>query len=272
MSLNPKRLATSPAEKTPSTKRPMPPKKSQSQGNPAGGSLFKFEVIGINDKPFYGALAECEILHIWEKTLGRDREELFAMSYNRSLTRNFRVTFKLNAITVPGEVYPEPNFVFYRKSANPDATDEEDDAIHCRIIGYNNVKPVELGQLTRITVNTNDFAVSPEDIIPWLAKFGSVSSNSDYERNSLGIRTDVFETEIVLNKHIPEFLPIAGRKVQVAYPGIPKVCNNCFQTGHMKRSCKSKKKDWLERVAEIRKTGEFEDELFGGWIGLLDRA
>ena len=78
--------------------------------------------------------------------------------------------------------------------------------------------------------------------------------------------------EIVLARHIPEFLPIAGRKVQVSYPGIPKACNNCFQIGHLKRNCKAKKRNWLERVDELRKSGEFEDPMFGGWIAILDQA
>jgi len=231
-------------------------------------------VIGINDKLFYGSLAECEILYVWEKVLGRSREDIFAMSYSRSLTRNFKVTIKLNENLLPSEVYPEANFVYYRKSLetpeDPNA-EPKDDAIHCRIIGYDSLRPVELGQLTRITVKTNDFSVTPKDILEWLGKYGSVSVNHDYEKNSLGIRTDVFETEIALARHIPEYLPIAGRKVQVSYPGIPKSCNNCFQTGHLKRNCKLKKRDWLERVAEIRKAEGFDDSMFGGWIAILDR-
>ncbi len=286
-----KRQANSPAEKVPVTKKspdpsavskptprlPMPPKvqvpaAAATSENDAlsDGSLFKFEVTGINNKPFYGALAECEIVLIWEKVLGRSKDEIFAMSYNRSLTRNFKVTFKLNQKTTPSEIYPEPHFVYYRKSS-PDPENTEEDAIHCKIVGYSSTKPAELGQLTRITAKTNDFMVSPDEIIPWLMKFGSVSSIRRFERNSMGMRTDVFETEIALHKHVPEFLPIAGRKIQISYPGIPKACNNCFVVGHMKRSCKLKKKDWLERVAELRASGEFEDSLFGGWIAILER-
>ncbi len=278
MSAHSKRQANSPPEKIPVAKRPpeviqtaeRPQTMSKTKENP-NGSLFRFEVIGINDKLFYGSLAECEIINIWEKVLGRSRDEIYAMSYNRSLTRNFKVTFKLNIDAIPREIYPEACFTYYRKS-KPDAKEDEDDAIHCKIIGYDNVKPVELGQLTRITAKTNDFAVSSEEIVAWLSKFGSVSANHDYERNSLGLRSDVFETEIVLARHIPEYLPIAGRKIQISYPGIPKACNNCYQTGHMKRNCKSKKVDWLDRVAEIRKSGEFDDSLFGGWISILDRS
>jgi hypothetical protein len=274
-----KRPATSPAEKTSSTKRAttttasvqmstMPPKKP-TKDNP-DGSLFRFEVIGQNDKRFYGSLSECEILLIWEKVLGRGRDEIFAMSYNRSLTRNFKVTIKLNSVLVPKEVYPESNFVYYRKAA-PDAPEEEDVAIHCKILGYEDERPVELGKLHRITAKTNDFVVKPAEIQAWLAKFGTVSSKFDYVRNSMGLRSDIFETEIALNSHVPEYLPIAGRKVQIYYPGIPRSCNNCYQEGHVKRNCKSKKIDWLQRVIQIRQSGKFEDELFGGWIALIER-
>jgi len=170
------------------------------------------------------------------------------------------------------ELYPEPLFEYRRKK--PDADIEgEYDVVACKFIGYSDIRPAELGQLVRVTVKTNEFSVQPEEIIPWLSKFGSVKSlGIEYERNSLGIRSDVFETELLLRKHIPEFLPIAGRKLQVGYPGIPKACNNCYQLGHMKRNCKNKKKEWLERVGDLRQSGEFEDELFGGWIALLDQA
>ncbi len=155
---------------------------------------------------------------------------------------------------------------------SPNAKDEDDvDILTCRFLGYNNVKLAEIGQLTRITVCTNDFSVEPDQVISWLMKFGSVSANFDYEKNSLGIRTDVLETEIVLRKHIPEYLPIGGRKIVVSYPGIPKVCNNCYLTGHMKRSCKAKRVEWVEKVKELRDSKDFEDDLFGGWIAILER-
>ena len=248
------------------------PKKGRSEvaGTSRGGSLVKFEVIAINDSNYYGALTEEEIIHIWEKVLGRGFDEIYAMSYNRSLTRNFRVTIKSNFEASVSSIYPEPTFEFRRNK--PNATSEDDvDVLTCRLIGYSSVKPAELGQLTRITVKTNDFAVEPEQILDWLAKFGSVSSNHDYERNTVGVRTDVLETEIVLRKHIPEYLPIAGRKVVVAYPGIPKVCNNCYQTGHMKRACKAKRVEWIDKVQELRGTGDFPDEMFGGWISIIEQ-
>jgi hypothetical protein len=70
-----KRQANSPAEKAPGTKKTpiftTPParmttiKKTpvQTFQDLANGSLIKFEVLAINGKPFYGSLAEAEIIH-----------------------------------------------------------------------------------------------------------------------------------------------------------------------------------------------------------------
>jgi hypothetical protein len=278
-----KRLANSPAERIPENKkvsmpRPILPSQSQAQAqvqaqvqepDPSKGAVIKFEVTGINDKQFFGTLSEPEILYIWEKILGRDKHEIFGMSYSRSLTRNFRVTFKLTVPDIsPVDIYPEPIFPYQRARQD---NEEEVDVLTCKFVGYLNARPAELGRLTRITIKTQDFAVDFKEIVAWLSKFGSVSANHDFERNSLGIRTDVLETEIVLAKHVPEYLPIAGRKVLVNYPGMPRACNNCYLVGHLKRNCKGKKKDWLDRVKDLRDSGDFEDSMFGGWIAILEQ-
>jgi hypothetical protein len=279
-----KRPASSPAEKPPVYKKlppmppmppkmpPMPPKKpSEVARDPSKGSLIRFEVVSLNAKPFYGSLSEVEIIHIWEKVLGRSRDEIFGMSYNRSLTRNFKVTFKLTAQILTSDLYPEPIFEFHRQKQGAEVGEDEVDVFTCKFIGYLDAKPAELGKLTRVTAKTNDFTVDPKEVFNWLIKFGSVNAHHEFEKNSLGLHTDVMVCEIVLHRHIPEYLPIAGRKVQINYPGIPKACNNCYNVGHMKRNCKTKKKDWLDRVAELRGTKEFEDEMFGGWISILEQ-
>jgi hypothetical protein len=280
-----KRIASSPAEKSDHEKRTLaetaekmsqlnqlkqqkPPKASVSE---AEGSVVRFDVISINENnKFYGSLTEAEILFVWEKVLGRSKDEIFGMTYNRSLTRNFRVTFKLNANLPPSSVYPEPSFVYFRPK--PGSTDEEEvDALLCKFVNYDAVKPAELGQLTRITVKTNGFSVPAPQILQWLGKYGSVSANHEYEKNSVGLRTDVLETEIVLREHVPEFLPISGRKLLVSYPGIPKTCNHCYQTGHLKRDCKNKRLSWVDRVREMRASGKFTDDMFGGWVAIIER-
>jgi len=243
----------------------MPPKKFSAQND---GTRVTIEVFGLNDKEFFGSLSEAELVFIWEKIFKRNIEEVFGMSQKRGLNRYFRGTFTLNSTV--SQVYPQECFVFRRKT--PDAKSDDDyDSIHCRIIMKNKPASAELGNIVRVTATTNEFSVSPDDIGKWLSKFGSVSSNYDYVKNSVGIRTDVLEVDLLLRKHIPEFLPAAGTKIQINYPGIPKACIRCYKLGHMKRNCKSQKMEWIDRVAEIRKSGEFADELFGAWIQILDQ-
>jgi len=228
------------------------------------GTKITVEVTALNGNEYFGELSELELLYIWENTFKRKKAEIMFMSTKRSLNRSFRASFVLDKVVELRDFYPEATFEFLREIRGGV------DKISCRLVGYSKVKPAEIGSLTRITVSTNDFTVKPADIVQWLSCFGSVSSSYDFEKNSLGIRTDVFETEIVLRIHIPEFLPIGGRKVQVYYPGIPKACIKCFEFGHMKRNCKGVKVEWVERVAQLRATGAFKDEMFGSWIGVLD--
>jgi len=216
------------------------------------------------------ALSEAELAHVWEKTFGRRMDEIFGMSQKRGPNRHFRCTFTLNVVLAHADIHREECFV-YRGPNGLGKPDEDYDSVHCRIFVKNTPKAAEIGQITRVTATTNEFTVSPDEIGKWLAKFGSVSSNYDYVKNSIGLRTDTIEVDLLLRRHIPEFLPIAGSKVQISYIGIPKACIRCYKVGHLRRNCRGAKVEWTDRVADLRKTGEYEDAMFGKWIQILDQ-
>lgn len=239
----------------------------------ADGTRIIVEAFGINDVEFFGTLKDEELIYIWQKILGKSTEDIFGMKTKRSISRHFRAIFVLNGNVSTSEFYPKSQFVYRRRKYESEVDCDSDyDNIHCRILGFDRVKPAEVGQLTRVTAGTVDFTVAPRDIIAWLSKFGSVSTNPDYVKNNLNIRTDVIEVDLVLKAHIPEYLPVAGKKIQVNYPGIKKMCLNCYKTGHMKRNCKSRKMEWIDKVDEMRKSKLFEDDLFGEWASILDSA
>ena len=139
------------------------------------------------------------------------------------------------------------------------------------IIGYNIVKPVELGELTKITVQTN-FGVEATGVLNWLKLYGSTTSQFEFRTNpDTGLKTDIFETEIVLKQHIDEYLPMYGQKVQVNYPGIPRMCNRCYLVGHMRRDCNNKKQDWVAHIANLIDNGRVKKELIGSWKNAVAR-
>jgi len=74
-----------------------------------------------------------------------------------------------------------------------------------------------------------------------------------------------------LKKHLPDVLPIDGKKVQLYYLGIKKVCNKCFLVGHIKRECTENRGSWLDFVLKLVKSGKFANHMFGDWIDILEK-
>lgn len=77
--------------------------------------------------------------------------------------------------------------------------------------------------------------------------------------------------ELKLEKHIPEYLPMYGRKIRIFYAGMPKQCNNCLEQGHIKSECESEKKDWFSYIEELISSGEYHIDLFGDWPDVIKR-
>jgi len=86
-----------------------------------------------------------------------------------------------------------------------------------------------------------------------------------------GIGTDEWIVDIKLNQHIPEQLPIKGNRALVYYPGIPKQCKTCFETGHIASTCNNGKEDYLNYIVRFLKSGHFDEPMIGGWIDALKK-
>jgi len=89
--------------------------------------------------------------------------------------------------------------------------------------------------------------------------------------DSDGIGTDDWNIKIQLDQHIPELLPINGKRSLVYYPGIPKQCKRCFETGHTAPGCTNPKEDWLNYVVRFLQTNQFTESMVGGWIDALKK-
>ncbi len=224
-------------------------------------TVVKIELVSINEKPFFGQISDEEILYIWCTVFGRKKEELFGTTSTKSLTRNIRITYKLNAPIKVQEFAEGPNFRYEK------LFDDVPVVITGKIIGYGTPKPAEIGELTKITVKTN-FGVEASGVINWLKLYGTLQPQFGFAVNpNTGLKT---ESEIILKKHIPEFSPIHGQKCLVSYPGIPRLCNRCYGVGHMRRECNNIKREWIEYVKELV-NGGVKVEYIGTWIKAIER-
>jgi hypothetical protein len=262
-----KRLATSPRENMAKNVR------KNSQTSPATAShesdlntVVKIELLTLNGKPYLGQVTDDELVYIWVTVLNRKREELFGVTSTKTLMRNVRATYKLVTPTPLEDLFESGDFA-YEKYLD----DGSQEKVTGKILGFGASKAAEIGDLVKVLVRTN-FLVEPSGVLNWLKLYGvPTSTKGGFQTNATtGLKNDVFEVELILKHHIPEYLPMYGQKVQVFYPGIPRTCNRCFKVGHLRRDCQNIKKDWVQYIVELL-DGGLNLELIGSWKNAVKR-
>ncbi len=252
---------------------PTPPGPSTSQASQASqdyrvheadpATIVRIELETINGKPYFGQVSDDELVYIWVQVFHRKLDDLFGVTSTRTLTRNVRGTYKLKR-PIKLEEFESGSFS-YEKFLD----DGSQEVITGKILGYGAQKPAEVGDLIKVTVKTN-LLVEPSGILNWMKLYGVVTGG-EYQTNRItGLKTDVFEVDLVLKRHIGEYLPIYGQKAQISYPGIPRQCNRCYRTGHLRRDCQNTKVDWIAYIIELLENG-LDETLIGSWKRAVDR-
>jgi hypothetical protein len=228
-------------------------------------TLVKVEFETLNEKPYYGQITNDELLYLWVSVFNRKKEELFGITSSKSLTRKVRAIYKLKAPIKLKEVFDGPNFRYekYLDDGSVEVTTG-------RILGFGAQKPAEIGDIVRVTLTTN-FSIEPAGIHNWLKLYGTLKDHHQFQTDeSSGLKTDIYEADIILRKHIPEYLPMYGQKVQVNYPGIPRMCNRCYLPGHLRRDCNNQKRDWVPYIISLLGDG-LDKKFIGSWKNAVQR-
>jgi hypothetical protein len=64
-------------------------------------------------------------------------------------------------------------------------------------------------------------------------------------------RTGTYAAKVRLTKKIPQLLPVLGKRIRISYPGVQRLCTNCFGS-HGRQSCQSKKMKWNQYVTRFK--------------------
>jgi hypothetical protein len=100
-----------------------------------------------------------------------------------------------------------------------------------------------------------------------LAKYCSDGTNPEDE-NDGNNRTGNYIVRVKLERKIPELVPIMGKRVKFFYPGIQRLCTNCFGN-HPKRVCRSQKVPWSKYVSDfITSNPQVPRHILGRWAEL----
>jgi hypothetical protein len=237
----------------------------------------------LNGNPFRGTLTQLEAKYsIYKESLKLDLSNFDGVRVGYK--NGPMMVFKLKDAINVDELLPLQQFNFERKTSRQGRTHV--DIIGCKIRGLrqHNVNsesshPKRHGTLddgTRLLkIEGCEYRVPGDALRDFLSHYGNLKSEivEDVFEDGVNIegdagtnRTGTYSVTIKLDKNIPQLLPIMGKRVRVYYPGIQKLCPNCFGP-HPKHVCQSRKVQWRVYVSNfISANPGIPRILFGKWM------
>ena len=130
-----------------------------------------------------------------------------------------------------------------------------------------------------VKIEGSDWRIEKSKMLEWLSFFGEIRSDitedthggsDDSEDDLQPIGSGDYSVRMKLEKDIPQFIPMEGRRVRIYYRSITKRCTNCFQA-HQRKLCKNEKVPWLnyvKRFAELYP--EIPANMYGKWESTIN--
>ncbi len=173
------------------------------------------------------------------------------------------IVFKLKTAINVDELYHIQHFNFIRKSTRQGRAHV--DTIGCTIRGlrnpnrmHNNANGPSEQQVDdgtrKIKIEGCEYRIPKATLFEFLSYFGEINSDIvevlfydgvAHSDESSTNRTGTYMVKIRLSKDIPQLLPILGKRIKIYFPGIQRLCSNCFGQ-HPKSACKSKRVVWTD--------------------------
>ena len=246
---------------------------------PADGQMrdeFTVECQKLNDRPFKGTVTFDEARDtIFHEILGFDYTDLYSirMRYSGCPILKFKLKQQTNIDALTNVEY----FNLERKTQNSDRIDY----IQCRVLGIRGMQSVphydgSENDVRWVKIEGCEYQLTEEEIKEGLAPFGEILTpirediyeDSDSERDAVGNGT--YSVKMKLDRPIPQFLPMHGRRIRIYHSGITKLCTNCFGR-HTRRQCKNLKTPWIVYVRDFMKENEeLGAKYYGKWWDIVE--
>jgi hypothetical protein len=244
---------------------------------------FRDEIIvelqTIDDQVFRGSITLKEARQkIFQEILGFKREDLSGLIMNYSGGQI--VTYKLHSQFNIDQLASVQFFNLERKMTV--GGEEKISILKCKIRGIRTEQRVhgeayEDTGLRYVKVEGCEYRVEKEQIIAWLSSFGEIKSEltedvyegSDDSENDMPLGNGIYSVRMKIEKDMPQFMPMQGKRVRLYYRGITKRCTNCFQQ-HQRKFCKNEKVPWSDYVARFAELfPEIPHDMYGKWETMI---
>ena len=236
---------------------------------------FAVEFQQLNGKPFRGSITIKEARDIVFKEI---------LGFNPRLLHSIRPVFG-GAVTIRFKLKEQINldnlttveFFDLERKVSPTRTD----TISCRIMGIRGLQAEPnydgtSNDIRWIKIENCEYSIEKDDIVEWLKLYGQPLSllaedllpDSDSEAGPLGNGT--YSLKMKLERDIPQFLPMHGRKIRVYFKNMNKLCSNCYGH-HTRRQCTNEKVPWIVYVRDFMKANpDITENFYGKWWDVVD--
>ncbi len=99
----------------------------------------------------------------------------------------------------------------------------------------------------------------------------NILSLFSYPIDEDGIGSNEYTIKLEIESHIPDTLPVRGKRVKLSYPGIPAFCTHCWRIGHAPWDCERPRANWLEYVSDFHDNPDVTEDMLGSWVDALKK-
>jgi len=251
-------------------------------------NIIEIDVLKIDNRPYLTQMTQ-EVVYneIYRGYLGLPKENIHGIKC--SWRGHPFITIKIKEMM---DIDSLPAKFYYMRDVKEDDGTMNEYKISCEIRGvrqhdeFGNI-PTKLSRWVKI--DPDCYNADLEKLTDWLKVYGELvteieednqvveafDEQSDEEAGAgkVQLGKGLLSVKMEISRHMPEFLPINGKRARIFYRGMSRQCLNCYGYGHVKKDCKEKEVHWLEYVAGfiINNHEDLEPRHYGRWYHLADR-
>ena len=242
--------------------------------------VINVAVLSRNEEEYRGTVTYNEAKYeIFMKCLDLPEDLLHGIKIQFGKGPN--ISFKLTEQIDVDDLSEHEYFEFERQVTTNGVKRTE--TFQCKIKGIRQRRPLAEGQheqheaaqeanVFNVKVIGCDYSIEEEEILEWLRMygetFGKLNENFYYDPNPGAKPTGdgTYTIKMRIDKQIPQFLPMHGKKVKIEHRSIQIICTNCYGK-HPRKVCKSEKISWMDYVEKFMKANQdISNDMIGKWF------
>ncbi len=133
-------------------------------------TVFKLDIVACNGKSLNSTeLSSADLEAIWTDSLLREASEI--SGYTSFKTKNnseIRAQYQLKQAMSIRDIAFEAEFSHER--VGPKGVE----ILKCRVVGLGDVRQAALGDRVKVTLLVSNFDITPDQILGWMSRFGTI--------------------------------------------------------------------------------------------------